>query len=291
MQIIAFLTIVFLTAYVANAHRSLYARMIIGSVFGLAFFAIWPSVLYASDLLLWPEFYLQTGFVLSCILATIISIILVKLKNPKLVGIISFILFIFITIASWVLEVNIKHLIDSGFYMESKVAKYQLPAGFIQTSTVFTQSAGGYSINVPQSWIKKEDLGDQFIYFQNVKNSEIQAELRPMCLDKNKISLGQVVINLRKQAKQTNMAPDIECSKYPGNQHSCTVYYRAQDNTTVKLSQFGISTDLQKGYYLDFLIHTQDKNVMDQIENIAISVRASKQHSDLPTCLGLANWF
>jgi len=265
--------------------------MIIGGVFGLVFFAIWPFILYASDLLLWPKLYLQISFALSCALAAVISILLVRLKHPETVGVISFGLFILITITSWFLEIDIKNVIDSSFYMESKAARYQPPAGFIETSTVFTKSAGGYSINIPQGWVKKDDLGDQFIYFQKLRNHEVQVELRPMCLNKNKISLGQVIINLRNQAKQNNITPVIECSKYPGNQRSCTAYYRGQDNKKVKLSQFGISAELKKGYYLDFLIYTQDKNIMAQIKNVAESVQASKQQSDLPACLGLAEWF
>ena len=291
MQIIALLTIVFLTAYMANVHRSLYARIIIGSVFGLVFFAVWPFVLYASDLLMWPEFYLQTSFALSCALATVFSILLVRLKHSETIGVISFSLFILITIASWFLEINIKHIIDSSFYMENKAATRQPPAGFIETSSIFNHSSGGYSIHIPQDWIKKDDLGDQFIYFQKINNNEIQAELRPMCLNKNKISLGQVVINIRNQPKQNNITPVFECSEYPGDQRSCTIYYRARDNTTVKLSQFGFNEELQKGYYLDFLIYTQDENIMTQIKNMAKSVQAVNHQSDLPACLGRADWF
>jgi hypothetical protein len=289
MQVIAFITIVLLVASLAGINKSQCARITIGSIYGLLFFTIWPYVVYARELMQWSDINIKISFAILCAIATVVSVVLVRLKKPKIVAVTTAVIFVTFTAVSWAYDVGIKNIIDDYYLMN----RNQVRAGMDKTSTndlmKFSYKAGGYSIGVPGSWVKKDDLGKQFIYFQRIQGSKVVAELRPTCINKQKISLGQIVMNLRKSAE--HLRPEIECNYSDSANKSCTAIYKNQNGGVARLTRFGFIKDMQKGYDLDFIVNKDTNEISSQIINIISSIQPLKIQEDLPSCLGLAEWF
>lgn len=291
MHVVAFLVVVLLVAFLAGVHKSQYARMAIGSIFGLAFLVIWPFVIYAGRLLMWPELYIDISFTLLCTISVVCVFVLRRVKCIEVIAVITFSIFVVSVISSWVLENKVKHLIDEFCYLTAALEEVKTEKLYPQAVYTFSHLSSGYSINIPVAWIRKDDMGKQFIYFQRIEGGSVAVELRPMCMDKRETSLGQVVMNVRDVAQDGGVMPEVECRKFPGGRENCSVQYKDREGKLVKLSEFGISKDMRKGYYLDFIIHKQDKSTARQIEEIIASIRPSVRQDNLQQCLGLQAWF
>lgn len=289
MQVIAFITIVLLVASLAGINKSQCARITIGGIYGLLFFTIWPYVVYAKELVQWSDINIMISFAILCAIATVVSVVLVRLKKPKIVAVATVVIFVTFTAVSWAYDVGVKNIIDDYYLMN----RNQVRAGMDKTSTndlmKFSYKAGGYSIGVPGSWVKKDDFGKQFIYFQRIQGSKVVAELRPTCVNKHKTSLGQIVMNLRKSAE--HLRPEIECYYSDSANKSCTAIYKKQNGGIARLTRFGFIKDMQKGYDLDFIVNKDSDEINSQIKSIISSIQPLKIQEDLPPCLGLAEWF
>lgn len=291
MRVIAFLAIVMLVSILAGVHKSKYARITIGSIFGLAFFAVWPFLFYTAQLLQWPEFTTEIVFTITCAISVAGTFWLLKIKPAEIVAAAAFFVFVITIMVSWSFDIAIKHQIDDYIYLTPAPASYSNDAVSPQPVTTFSHPSGGYTIDVPSSWKRQDDLGMQFIYFQETDGKSTDVELRPMCLDKNATTLGQVVINIRAEANNIHSVVEIACHKLPGDKSSCSVMYKGRNGELVKLSQFGFSEAMRKGYNLDFILHTPGKKTVRQIERVIASIRPSPQQDNLQECLGLSAWF
>lgn len=273
-----------------NTYKSTPARMSIGGVFGIFFIALWPFVLYASELQEWPPFYLKLSFAFACLLAITISVILTKLKHIQSIGVYIFILFIFFTGLTRLFDVDIKHFIDNCIYITDNQESDATPVNTTQSTSVFHHPSGEYAIRIPQNWTKKDNLGAMFPYFQLNTDNHLAAELRPMCLDKNRISLGQLIINLRDQARRSHEKFTVRCINLEDRKQHCTAVYKNQDNKLIKISRFGFQKNLHKGYFLDFIIYKQTNHLMPQTESIEESIQPAKQNNDAASCLTPREW-
>jgi hypothetical protein len=288
---LALLALAPLMVFETGVYRSHHTRIIIGSLFGITFFAIWPYTQYMEQLLLWPEIYSKICIASMCVLFLLIALLLIRTTYVGLVSASIFTLSIMIIVISWMFETGVKHFIDDRFYL-LPVDSIGQDAGVRDDSLfIYSHQTGGYSLEIPKFWKRKNDYGEQFVYFKkNINN--ISVELRPMCIDKTVTTLGQIVINIRNmEASASLITPEINCHKSKYNSSSCSVHYYDMDGKLKKLSWFGFESDIQKGYFLDFILHELDTKTLEEIKNIMASVRPSERQDGLHDCLSLSGWF
>ena len=108
MQAVNLLTLVILVGFLLKVEKSPYSRIIIGSVFGIMFFSIWPFTVYYVDIYKLSKTHLISSYVVISILAVIFSILLIRIKQKFAVGVVALLLFSSITIITLSFESKIK---------------------------------------------------------------------------------------------------------------------------------------------------------------------------------------
>jgi hypothetical protein len=289
LQVIVLLITALLTARLIGVQKSKYARMTIGSLFGFAYFAVWPFIQYLGELFLWRQTYMSMGFGLVSFLLAMTLAAFSKHLTSKFIGYAALSMFLLLTLVSMSFDIEIKQTLDNAFYLKPAMDESSTIRPQNNSFMTYHHASGGYSIDIPKNWKKKDDLGELFIYFQKLDQNKIEIELRPMCLDKSNISLGDIILNLRKSSTQQNERPQIECHR-SSEDNFCLVQYKSNQGNIHKLIQFGISDDFRKGYYLEFIFNIQGTNHIDQIKEIIDSVRPSENQNNLQPCLGTSSW-
>lgn len=291
MQVVTLLILVFLLAALFGKRKSPYSRVIIGSVFGVFFFSIWPFFSYYADLYHWPELHKQIAFLVMGVTATLISVLLVLIRHELTVAIISFVAFVIVMVATFSAKVQIKNeiAIQSGFFKEitTNTSNKKLDSGI----TKFTYPVAGYQVYIPKHWQLRTDKGPEFQYFQIMKNGVLQAEFRPKCFEKDHIAITEIISNIQNKQLNTNQQTDVQCFYHGKSFYSCKISLFTEDKKVKRINWIGMRDDIQKGIELDFVLYESNSKIMQNINNIIASLLPVSGVKNGSGCLGLAEWF
>lgn len=291
MQIVILLTLVILLGFFLKKEKSQYARMVIGSIFGIIFFSIWPFIVFSLEIHELSNSYHAISYITVSLLAALIVLLLLRLKHKQIVTILSFFLFIITTIISISFESKIKNKISiyTGYFADKNIA--QKNSKSLNTSgarNVF--AAHNYFFSLNKQWTKKSDKGPLFQYFQWVNEENKISEFRPRCFSSEEISLPEIVHNLNYFITTDNMTMDKTCYKMSNYTYSCKISSLNQNNKAKRTRWYLMDSRYTYGAELDFVLFEDSQNLDAEIEKIINSIKLNKNTSKDIDCLVLAEW-
>lgn len=291
MQAISLLILVILVSLLINKKSASYARVIIGSVFGVFFFVVWPLQVYYSEIYNLSEHYKYSAYIAISILALLVSLLLIKIKQALIVATISFAIFILSIMTYWIADTKIKNgiAIYSGYFKQLNNKKIHTGESATKSAS-FVHPIGGYQVQAPNNWLLVEDKGPMFKYYQLTINNELIAEFRPRCFEKNQIALPEIVTNIRKHPSDTRLTTKVQCYQNEYSLFACNLSHITADNKIERINWLGVHDEIVKGADLDFVLYKTNSIAQDDISKIIESLKPATQ--SMPSvCLGLAEWF
>jgi len=286
MQAISLLLVVILLGYVFKNEKSNYSRMIIGSMFGVAIFAIWPLALYFSHLYMLSEIYSISFFVSLSLIAMSLSFILIKLDYNELVAPLAFILFVVITVITLSFDSSIKNFIaiNSNFFSNSlSVTEPD------KQSDKKTYSSHNYTYTLTGDWNKKTDKGSVFEYYELYKDSVKQIEFRPKCFSADKTTFTDIVDRLISSIENREQTAETECYKTNQPNYACRIN-SLNDKALTRTRWLRIDTQLKYGMELDILIFEQHPTNTREVDSIIQSAQFNNSDPSDVNCLTLTEW-
>jgi len=286
MQAISLLLLVILLGYVFKNEKSTYSRMIIGSIFGVVFFAIWPFVLYLADLYMLSEAYRLSGYIGLCVVAMSLSFLLVKTDYNEIIAPLSFALFVVIIVITFSFKSNIKNFIaiNSNYFSNS------LPVTELNTQANRASHANhNYTYTLTGDWNKKTDKGSVFEYYELYINNVKQIEFRPRCFDANKSALSEIVNNMITSAENRNHSAKTECYAAGQSNYACRIDSLSRKEIT-RSHWLRIDRQLKYGMHLDFVIFNQQPSNAREINAIIQSAIFNNADPKDINCLSITEW-
>ena len=286
MLAISLLLLVILLGYVFKNEKSTYSRMIIGSIFGVVFFAIWPLALYFADLYMLSEAYRLSGFIGLSLVAISLSYPLVKSDYNEIIAPISFALFVVMTVITFSFESNIKNFIaiNSNYFSNS------LPVTELNTQVNrASHSKHNYTYTLTGDWNKKTDKGSVFEYYELYINNVKQIEFRPRCFDANKSALSEIVNNLATEENR-NHRSKTQCYEAGQSNYACRIDSFSSKGIT-RSQWFKIDRQLKYGMHMDFVIFNQQPSNTREINTIIQSALFNNADPNNINCLTITEWF
>jgi len=290
MYVIGLLILVFLLVALLGKNRSPYARVIIGSVFGVGFLVLWPYVLFYARLFNWPELQLQITWLVLCVISTLAGIALAKLPFALPVAIVSFTVFALSAIASFSFEVQAKNVIAQKAGLFDQAVPVTQPALSPQDGTVFVHPSG-YQLVLPAHWQLQKDQGDLFHYFQLTDGNTVIAELRPQCFDPQQAAIPDIAMQLQQPpapAARINIQP--YCYQQGEHDVTCRVVQPPQDKQVKRIHWLAVRAPLQFGVDLDFVFYREPAALENEMQLILASLQQGGASTSMG-CLGTAAWF
>ena len=286
MQAVSLLLIVILLGYVFKNEKSTYSRMIIGSIFGIVFFAIWPLALYFAHLYMLSEIYRISFYVGLSLMAISLSFILIKLDYNEFVAPLALALFVVINVITFSFDSNIKNFIaiNSNYFSNS------LPVTELNTrANRASHSNHNYTYTLTGDWNKKTDKGSVFEYYELYKDNVKQIELRPKCFAADKTIFTDIVDRLIKSIENREQTADTECYKTDQPNYACRINSLSNNNIT-RTRWLRIDTQLKYGMELDFVIFNQHTSNTSEINTIIQSALFNNSDPSDVNCLTLTEW-
>ena len=291
MQAIILLSLVIITGFLFKKEKNPYSRIIIGSIFGIVFFSIWPFTVFYFDIHHLKEKYLIFLYVLFLMLAASTSLLLVKIKQSLVIAFVSFICFILLTIytVSYKNEIKNKVAIYSGYFHLNETGPFK------NTSTKITKgrkifSKFNYTFTLNKKWVKKSDKGSIFEYFiLSDKNYKV-AEFRPRCFNTQNISIPEIIKNIKHSTLLNRNFIKNNCYQSGKTTFSCDVTELDNKKNTKRVRWFSIDTKIKYGIELDFITFKSQALVKKEIKKTIDSAKFSVKNHKEYNCLTPTEW-
>lgn len=289
MNTISLLVAVVLLSVMIGKNSSSSARVIIGSIYGIFYFAIWRFYVFYANLYEIADPQRHIVFFALIISATIVSLILVRIKYYYVVAAVSVVLFIISIFAVFLESTQIQNevAILSGFYQPVT------PAVFVKAAkeVKFVQTTGRYSVVLPDAWQLHKDKGPFFPYFTWHDKGQMMLEFRPRCFNKIHTSIPQMVMNIRDSEDVAGIHLMTKCNEQTDvTAYSCHVYQYQKDKHLKRIEYFANYDKSSKGIELDFVLTSNSADVLRSVNRVIQSVKPILGKGDDSRCLGLAEW-
>ena len=289
MQAISLLTIVILVAFFAKKEKSTYARLVIGSVFGILFFAVWPLVNFYINIFHFKEIYSLASYLIISIIAVVVSVTLVKIKKHELiVAGASLFCFLISMIFIYSNDKNIKNNIAIYTHYFNSTAQNKNIKN--KENNRFLYHSENYTVSLNHNWIKQTDKGQFFDYFNLIKNNKIISEFRPKCTNKASNSIPETVENIKQMNFNKKLITKTNCYTTEKIIYACRVETLNQKKQIERIQWLSLNTKLKNEIELDFVIFNNHSIALDEIEKIINSATTKKTYKENTTCLSLAEW-
>ena len=139
MQTVILLSLVIIAGFLFKKEKSPYARVVIGSVFGIMFFSIWPFIHYAIEIHELNINYQLVSYIVIFLAAILITLLLLQIKQELTIAIIAIFLFSVTVILSLTFESEIKNKISiSTGYFDSDITS-ESPAPLVKNTHTRTE--------------------------------------------------------------------------------------------------------------------------------------------------------
>ena len=288
MQTIILLSLVLITGFLFKKEKNPYSRIIIGSVFGIVFFSIWPFTVFYFDIHHLKEKHLIFLYVVFLMLAASTSLLLVKIKQSLVIAFVSFICFISLTIftVSYKHEIKNKVAIYSGYFHLNEAGPFKNTTA--KGRNIFSKF--NYTFTLNKKWVKKSDKGSFFEYFiLSDKNYKV-AEFRPRCFNTQNISIPEIIENIKYSTLLNVNFIKNSCYQSGKTIFSCDVTELNNKKNTKRVRWFSIDTKIKYGIELDFITFKSQAQVKKEIKKIIDSAKFSvKKHTEY-NCLTPTEW-
>ncbi|VAW62130.1 hypothetical protein MNBD_GAMMA09-269 [hydrothermal vent metagenome] len=291
MQIVILLVVVIAVTFLLRKEKSTYSRVIIGSVFGVLFFSVWPFVFYYMDLKALPELYILPGYIVALFIGVLISLFLVRLKHEHIVALLVALVFIVITIFTRSSEVDIKNKISiySGYFENDKpVLNRDNSVELLNPRREY--AASGYRVSLSREWQKQTDKGPMFEYFLLLKNDNKRAEFRPKCFSKIHVPLFDVVNYFNQPDYPGTLSDATNCYQISEVSYACKITTIDAEQGLKRIQWFAMNTQSNRSGELDFVIYNESPEILSEIAHIIDSVQFARETEKDIGCLATAEW-
>ncbi len=291
MQIISLLTILVLVGVLFKKEVSPYARIIIGSVFGTVFFAVWPYVYFYSEIHRLSELQILISYIMLSIMAVGISVALVKIKKYKfLVITASLVIFVIANIAAQFEDKEIKNTIAiyTDYYNHS-ISDFKLNRSHDNVEGQYVYDSKNFVLLLNDGWIKQADKGPMFDYFYLIVDGVRVVELRPKCINKQSDSIPGIVMNIQRFFEIQNVTTNTKCYRKDKASYACKIDATNQEGKVQRIRWLGINTDLNTEAELDFIVLSERSSLLNEIQRVIDSITFKKPQDDM-SCLSLTEW-
>lgn len=291
MQAVILLTLVIITGFLFKREKSPYSRIVIGSVFGIIFFSIWPFTVFYMEIHKSSENYLIFSYSIISIFAIILSLLLIRIKQELTVAIIALLLFSSITIFTISFESEIKNKISihTGYFEMSPPTSNK-----VNYTTNMKQrklfSKHNYTITLNNNWQKKTNKGSQFEYFLLFNGNNKIAEFRPKCFNTRIISIPEIIKNIKHTTENSNMTVKEYCYSLDKTSYACKIVYLNKEEQTKRIRWYSLNTEATYGIELDFLLFENMTSTLKEIKQIIDSAKIADKNNKNYNCLGLTEW-
>ncbi len=269
--------------------NNVYNRIIVGTVFGLCLFAIWPFIHYSVGIEGQPDSLKYTYLGITGTIALIISIILTKVPHKEIITVVTASGFIASMIISNFFETNIKNqiAINSSYFSETNEAQDRIST---RTSNDTSVSHYNYKLTLSNKWKKQTDKGPMFIYY-NFYGAENKAiELRPKCFSNSASAFTDIIENMKKSLADPSISLKQSCYRAGTNEAVCTIAEATSDQRINRLRWYRLNTGYEYGITLDFAIHEIQPDTMREIEPVINSASFDTASVDSFSCISLSEW-
>jgi len=291
MQTVTLLTLVIITGFLLKKEKSPYSRIIIGSVFGVIFFSVWPLTVFYSEIHKLNENHIVFLYGIFSILAITISLFLTRIKQKSHLAIFALFFFLSTTIFTMTFESEIKNKIAiyTGFFETINPASHkQKNAGAIRQRKLLSKY--NYTITMNNSWQKKTDIGPHYEYFiLHDKNNEI-AEFRPKCFATGNISLPEIIKNIKHSTRVNKIQIEEYCYSPDKTTYACKAIYSNRKKQIKRIRWYSMNNKSNYGVELDFVLLKNITSTIKEIEQIIRSTKITNKSTKNYHCLGLAEW-
>lgn len=289
MNTISLLLAVVLLSAMIGKHSSPYARVIIGSMYGIFYFAIWRFYLFYANLYEIAEIQRQVVFFGLIVGATLLSLVLVRIKFYFTVAAVSVVLFIISIFTAFWESTPIQNQVAilSGFYKPEQAIVFKKTVNEVQ----FTQTTGQYSVAIPNTWQMHKDKGPLFPYFSWQDKGQSMLEFRPRCFNKSNTSIPLIVMNIRGSEVPEKQQLKTKCNKQTGlHAYSCQVYQYNNNNQLKRIEYLASYDKSPKGVELDFVLTHDSPAVLTRVKRVIQSLKPIPGKGRGTRCLGLTEW-
>ena len=288
MQAVILLTLVILAGLLFKKEKSPYARMIIGAIFGIMFFNIWPYSHFVIEMHgLDKNYHFVSYFVIS-VTAILLSFLALKLKHKQLVAVAGIFLFILTTVFTMSYESELKNrlsIITGYFKQNSAVVKNTTYPQKDENRKIIT--AHNYIFSLKKQWRKNSDKGPLFEYFQLLDKDKIIAELRPKCFNSKVISLPEILNNLANRTQLEDLEHIKHCAQTGGTSFTCRISYLT-NNKIKRIQWYLLDTNFIYGVELDFILYKNQPSIHKEVDKVINSAKITTKQGN--NCLGLTEW-
>jgi hypothetical protein len=292
MQIAALLIIVLIFAIFAKPKNPKYYRIAIGSIFGIAFFCIWLFFRYYAQIFAWSDLHTNAGLVtLGVACAIVCSLPWINRINQ--LGALSllavFLISLFVTFA---FEHEIKFFIaDKASYFDGENPITQHRDNTQTTRFEFKQ--GGYALEIPQGWTKRQRKDGISTYFTLSGDKNRLAELRLKCFHQLKLALPEIILTIENAtAADEQVTHEKHCFRWKQDYAACLIRSDREGGSqpTARWRWFAVNPSLQHGIELDFVVYTMSPELTKNIQDIIGSVEPIALPQPRPVCFTPADW-
>jgi hypothetical protein len=294
MYLIGLLLIVLIFYIFARPENPKHYRIVVGAIFGIAYFSGWRFIQYYAQIFEWSESAVGISFAVLGIVAALICSLPFILRINYLGAPILLAAFLLSVLLSYSFEYEIKsYIADRAGYFdnENPVPRQNMDNS---NSRRFVFKQGGYSIRIPNTWTQHQYKSSDFPYFLLQNNKAKIAEFRPRCLHQSRLTLPEIVLNSTAQSDtEFQVMHNKRCFQWQDSYSACLIKIKHEEKTpaTARWRWIAVNPKIQHGIELDFVIYNDSERVSKQIEKTISSLRVEALPEPRPQCLTPAEWF
>jgi len=291
MQIISLLSIVVLAGFLFKKEASPYARIIIGSVFGAVFFAVWPYVYFYRKIHGFSELQILISYIMLSIMAVGLSVVLVKIKKYEfLIVTVSLVVFVIANIVAQFEDKVIKNSIAiyTDYYNHS-TEELKSNESHDDVEGLYLYDSKNFSLLLNDAWIRQTDKGPIFDYFYLIVDGVRVAELRPKCINKQSYAIPDIVMNIQNFFEIQNATTNTKCYQKDKANYACRIDANNQEGKMQRIRWLGINTDFNTEAELDFIVLSERSSLLNEIQRVIDSITFKNPQDDM-ACLSLTEW-
>lgn len=294
MNIIALIIIVILVSLLAKPKNATYFRMAAGSIFGIAFFGVWPFVAFLARLLSWSQIELALALTIFGTAVALLSCLPVITRINQIAAAMFVVLFLTCVFLAFAFEKNIKFYLarQAGFFSGQNPVPALVKGG--EDRIHFSSAAGRYTVDLPATWSQKtlQPLG--LPYFVLSQNDNQLAEFRPKCFHDAKLALPEIVLNIASQKTYASSESiTTQCFRWHEQYNACLIRQKYPNgaNPAARWRWLAVDATQSQGIELDFLLFTDTARVEQDVQAVIGSLNAIPLTDPHPRCFAVTQWF
>lgn len=291
MAIVILLIVALAVAYIGKVRDRRSYEIATLAVFGIAYFSVWPFLLFYLDVLTGIDknldYYLY-GLLVLC--SAILSLPWLKNISREAAWILAGIFF-FSAFVSYAFDAQIENgiAIGQGYFDDSPIVESD--SDYEVKWRVYEFTDGFYEIKVPEYWVQKK-LDGIFTYFDIPESKNENAEMRLGCQFYPKFSIAEMASNIEQNLLTKNYSVSRQCfekDKYlvclvTGQSDGASEYREVQE-WIVSNNFFQNRTA-----FLTFLFNTDHQQVEDEAVRVVNSISFKEVEGNPANCITTVKW-